>query len=63
MDEAIGRYASLLVRWDPSTLFWLSLNATIGKGLHSTNKVAKLKPAIEELIQKSVFSIPHSVSY
>ncbi|KAI0745430.1 hypothetical protein C8Q76DRAFT_703630 [Earliella scabrosa] len=24
----------------------------VGKGLHSTNKVAKLKPAIEELIQK-----------
>ena len=23
-----------------------------GKGLHSTNHVAKLKPAIEELIQK-----------
>jgi hypothetical protein len=56
--EAMQRFASLSVRTSP--FFHLRRERTdrlarrfyAGKGIHSPNHAAKLKPAIEELMQK-----------
>lgn len=58
--EAIRRFASLSVRITPFVAFeergkeltvWHRF-ACAGKGIHSPNQAAKLKPAIEEFMQK-----------